>query len=53
MAGLLIREMTIRADAKRILIVAPGSLVDQWQDELSQKFHLNFSGIIFAAIFAR
>jgi superfamily II DNA or RNA helicase len=43
MAGLLIRELLIRADAKRVLIVAPGSLVEQWQDEMFEKFGLSFS----------
>lgn len=42
MAGLYIRELIMRADAKRILIVAPGSLVEQWRDELSEKFGLDF-----------
>ena len=42
MAGLFIRELVMRADAKRVLIVAPGSLVDQWQDELAGKFGLDF-----------
>lgn len=42
MAGLLIRELLMRADARRILIVAPGSLTDQWQDEMRQKFGLDF-----------
>ncbi|AOJ14710.1 helicase-related protein [Burkholderia vietnamiensis] len=42
MAGLLIRELLMRADAKRILIVAPGSLVEQWQDEMFEKFGLSF-----------
>jgi superfamily II DNA or RNA helicase len=42
MAGLLIRELLLRADAKRILIVAPGSLVEQWRIELSDKFGLSF-----------
>ena len=42
MAGLYIRELIMRADAKRILIVAPGSLVEQWRDELSEKFGLEF-----------
>jgi SNF2 family DNA or RNA helicase len=42
MAGLLIRELLMRADAKRVLIVAPGSLVEQWQDELSEKFGVEF-----------
>jgi len=43
MAGLLIRELLMRADAKRVLIVAPGSLVEQWQDEMFEKFGLSFS----------
>jgi superfamily II DNA or RNA helicase len=43
MAGLLIRELLMRADAKRILIVAPGSLVEQWQDEMYEKFGLSFT----------
>jgi SNF2 family DNA or RNA helicase len=42
MAGLFIRELLMRADAKRVLIVAPGSLVDQWQDEMFEKFGLSF-----------
>lgn len=42
MAGLLIREMTMRADARRVLIVSPGSLSEQWQDELREKFDLDF-----------
>jgi superfamily II DNA or RNA helicase len=42
MAGLLIRELVMRADARRILVVAPGSLCGQWQDELREKFGLDF-----------
>ena len=42
MAGLLIRELLMRADAKRILIVAPGSLTEQWQDEMLEKFGIQF-----------
>src|SRR5829696_1672290 len=42
MAGLYIRELVMRADARRILIVAPGSLVEQWRDELFEKFGLEF-----------
>ena len=42
MAGLLIKELLIRGDLERCLIVAPGSLVEQWQDELSEKFGLSF-----------
>ena len=42
MAGLYIRELILRADAHRVLIVAPGSLVEQWRDELHEKFGLDF-----------
>lgn len=42
MAGLLIKELIVRGDVKRCLIVCPGSLVEQWQDELAQRFHLPF-----------
>lgn len=42
MAGLLIKELMARGDLKRCLIVCPGSLVEQWQDELSRRFHLPF-----------
>lgn len=42
MAGLLIRELVMRADARRIMIVAPGSLSGQWQDELREKFGMDF-----------
>jgi len=42
MAGLYIRELVMRADAHRVVIVAPGSLVEQWRDELFEKFGLEF-----------
>ncbi|GAA5146361.1 helicase-related protein [Prosthecobacter algae] len=42
MAGLYIRELIMRADSRRILVVAPGSLVEQWRDELYEKFGLQF-----------
>jgi SNF2 family DNA or RNA helicase len=42
MAGLYIRELIMRADSHRILIVAPGSLVEQWRDELYEKLGLEF-----------
>src|SRR5262245_33194577 len=42
MAGLYISELIMRADARRVLIVAPGSLVEQWRDELFEKFGLEF-----------
>jgi superfamily II DNA or RNA helicase len=42
MAGLYIKELILRGDLARCLIVAPGSLVEQWQDELREKFDLRF-----------
>ena len=42
MTGLLLKELMIRGDLKRCLIVSPGSLSEQWQDELYSKFHLKF-----------
>lgn len=38
MAGLYAKELMLRGDLARLLIVAPGGLVDQWQDELDAKF---------------
>lgn len=42
MAGLLIKELAARGDLERCLVVAPGSLVEQWQDELGEKFNVEF-----------
>lgn len=42
MAGLLIRELMLRGDLERCLVIAPGSLVEQWQTELVEKFGLRF-----------
>lgn len=42
MTGLYIKELMARGDLKRCLIVSPGSLVEQWQDELHSKFNLKF-----------
>lgn len=42
MAGLLIKELMVRGDLQRCLIVCPGGLVDQWQDELERRFQLPF-----------
>ncbi|HUP68922.1 MAG TPA: helicase-related protein [Acidimicrobiales bacterium] len=43
MAGLYIKELLLRGDLRRCLIVAPGGLVAQWQDELSERFGLAFA----------
>ncbi|MCQ3809095.1 MAG: DUF3883 domain-containing protein [Acidimicrobiia bacterium] len=42
MAGLLIKELIVRGDLDRCLIVVPGGLAEQWQDELGEKFGLEF-----------
>jgi superfamily II DNA or RNA helicase len=42
MAGLYIKELMLRGDLERCLVVAPGALVEQWQDELREKFGLGF-----------
>lgn len=42
MAGLLIKELIARGDLQRCLIVCPGSLAEQWQDELWNRFHIPF-----------
>jgi SNF2 family DNA or RNA helicase len=43
MTGLLIKELLIRSDLRRCLIVCPGNLTEQWQDELYRRFHLDFT----------
>jgi SNF2 family DNA or RNA helicase len=42
MAGLLMKELIVRGDLQRCLVVCPGSLAEQWQDELSNRFQLPF-----------
>ena len=42
MAGLFIKELIARGDLQRCLVVCPGSLAEQWQDELYRRFHLPF-----------
>ena len=42
MAGLFIKELIARGDLQRCLVVCPGSLAEQWQDELYRRFHLSF-----------
>src|SRR4051812_36047812 len=40
--GLFIKELRARGDLQRCLIVCPGNLAEQWQDELESRFHLPF-----------
>ena len=42
MAGLYLKELILRFSCERAIIVVPGGLVEQWQDELAQKFDLHF-----------
>lgn len=42
MTGLFIKELLIRGDLKRCMIVCPGGLAEQWQDELDSRFQLPF-----------
>src|SRR6267378_1500309 len=42
MAGLIIKELKLRKLAKRILIVVPGHLKDQWRRELKDRFEETF-----------
>src|SRR5947209_2093476 len=42
MTGLFIKELLIRGDLERCLIVCPANLAEQWQDEMLDKFRLNF-----------
>ena len=42
MAGLLMKELRVRGDLDRCLIICPGNLAEQWQDELYTRFQLPF-----------
>ena len=43
MAGLLMKELIARGDLERCLVVCPGVLAEQWQDELERRFQLPFT----------
>src|SRR6516162_6311148 len=42
MTSLFIKELMVRGDLQRCLIVCPGNLAEQWQDEMDRRFHLPF-----------
>lgn len=42
MAGLLIKELLLRGDAANVMVISPGVLVDQWDEEMREKFGLEF-----------
>ena len=41
-AGLILLELLMRKLARRVLILTPSSLVEQWRGEMSRKFGLDF-----------
>ena len=41
-AGLILKELMLRRLVRRVLILTPAALRDQWQEELWEKFSLNF-----------
>lgn len=41
-AGMVLKELIFRKLAKRVLILVPPSLMNQWEEELKSKFNLNF-----------
>jgi SNF2 family DNA or RNA helicase len=41
-AGLILKELAVRGLARRILILSPAALVDQWSGELESKFFEEF-----------
>jgi ERCC4-related helicase len=40
-AGLIASELLARGDARRLLVLCPPHLCDQWQEELQNKFHIH------------
>ena len=41
-AGIILEELVVRGLARRVLILTPPSLVEQWQGEMRRKFGLDF-----------
>ncbi len=50
MAGLIAKELKLRNQVKRILIVSPGHLVTQWTQEMKVKFEENFTQVTRALV---
>ena len=44
-AGMVLKECIVRGFVKRVLILTPPSLVNQWKEELTNKFELDFNEI--------
>ena len=41
-AGLIVRELLLRQKVRRIVVCCPPSVVQQWHDEMEQRFGLTF-----------
>ncbi len=41
-AGLVVEEMILRQRVRTVLIICPSSIQIQWQEQLHEKFGLNF-----------
>ena len=50
MAGLIAKELKLRNQVKRILIVSPGHLVTQWTQEMKERFEENFTQVTRALV---
>lgn len=50
MAGLIAKELKLRNQVKRILIVAPGHLITQWVQEMKTRFEENFTQVTRALV---
>lgn len=44
-AGMVLKECIVRGFVRKALILTPPSLVNQWKEELSTKFELNFKEV--------
>lgn len=44
-AGLILKELVTRRLVRRALVLTPASLVDQWIEEMADKFYLQFNAV--------
>ena len=49
-AGLIVRELMDRGEIARIAVLCPPHLVEQWQQELTQRFHLRAVALTSATV---
>src|SRR5436853_6184237 len=45
-AGLIARELLDRGEIKRIAVLCPPQLAEQWQSELTEKFHIDAETVL-------